>query len=54
MAYDQFPLTVRATKPAVLGEIADKKQVAIFGHDPQCRFAHLRRDERAEWQVEPI
>ena len=54
MAYDQFPLTVRATKPAVLAEIADRKHLAMFAHDPQCRFAHIRRDERAEWLVEPV
>jgi glyoxylase-like metal-dependent hydrolase (beta-lactamase superfamily II) len=54
MAYDQFPLTVRTTKPPILGEIADRQHLAIFGHDPQCRFAHIRRDKRSEWSVEPV
>ena len=56
MAYDQFPLTVRTIKPVVLGEIADRRQLAIFGHDPRCRFARIRQDERnkTEWIAEPI
>jgi glyoxylase-like metal-dependent hydrolase (beta-lactamase superfamily II) len=56
MAYDQYPLTVRTTKPAVLGEIADRQDVAVFCHDPQCRFARIRRDVTgvSEWTIEPI
>lgn len=54
MAYDQFPLTVRATKPAVLGQIADGQHLAVFAHDARCRFAHIRRDERSEWIAEPL
>ncbi|HVJ68361.1 MAG TPA: MBL fold metallo-hydrolase [Caulifigura sp.] len=56
MSYDQFPLTVRTSKPVVLSGIADGGQVAIFGHDPKCRFARIRRDDRghSEWLLEPI
>ena len=56
MAYDQFPLTVRTMKPAILGEIADGQHVAMFSHDPQCRIARIRRDADggSEWTVEPI
>lgn len=56
MAYDQYPLTVRTTKPSVLGEIASGGHLAIFGHDPECRFARIRRDERghSEWIAEPV
>jgi glyoxylase-like metal-dependent hydrolase (beta-lactamase superfamily II) len=56
MAYDQYPLIVRTTKPAILGEIADQQQVAVFSHDPQCRFARIRRDVSgiSEWTAEPV
>jgi glyoxylase-like metal-dependent hydrolase (beta-lactamase superfamily II) len=56
MAYDQFPLKVRTSKPAILAEIADRQQVAVFSHDPQCRFARIRRDVdgSSEWAVEPV
>lgn len=55
MAYDQFPLTVRTTKPAILGEIADQQQLVVFSHDPQCRFARIRRDNGgSEWTAESI
>jgi glyoxylase-like metal-dependent hydrolase (beta-lactamase superfamily II) len=54
MSYDQFPLTVRVTKPAILAEIADKQDLAIFGHDPETRFGRIRRDERVEWIAEPV
>jgi glyoxylase-like metal-dependent hydrolase (beta-lactamase superfamily II) len=56
MAYDQFPLTVRTTKPAILEEIADRRQIAVFAHDPQCRFARIRRDVAggSEWTIEPL
>jgi len=56
MSYDQFPLTVRTSKPAILGEIADRRHLAMFAHDPQCRFARIRRDVAggSEWIVEPI
>jgi glyoxylase-like metal-dependent hydrolase (beta-lactamase superfamily II) len=56
MAYDQFPLTVRTTKPAILGEIAEGRHVAVFAHDPQCRFARIRRDDGGslEWIAEPV
>lgn len=56
MAYDQFPLTVRTMKPAILGEIANRQHVAVFAHDPQCRFARIRPDVGGgfEWTAEPI
>jgi glyoxylase-like metal-dependent hydrolase (beta-lactamase superfamily II) len=54
MSYDQFPLTVRVSKPAVLREIAEGQHLAVFAHDPQCRFARIRRDSRVEWIAEPI
>jgi len=54
MSYDQFPLTVRTSKPVLLAEIADRRQIAVFGHDPYCRFARIRRDERVEWAAEPV
>jgi glyoxylase-like metal-dependent hydrolase (beta-lactamase superfamily II) len=54
MSYDQYPLTVRLTKPAVLSEIAEGQHLAIFAHDPHCRFARIRRDDRTEWAAEPV
>jgi glyoxylase-like metal-dependent hydrolase (beta-lactamase superfamily II) len=54
MAYDQFPLTVRTTKPVILKEIADGEHLAVFGHEPQWRFAHIRRDEHSEWIAESV
>ena len=54
MAYDQFPLTARRTKPEVLGSIADQNQIAIFPHDPEARIVRLRRDEQTEFAVSPV
>ncbi|MEO2031712.1 MAG: MBL fold metallo-hydrolase [Planctomycetaceae bacterium] len=54
MAYDQFPLTTRRTKPEILGSIADQNQIAIFAHDPQTRIVRLRRDEQTEFAPVPV
>lgn len=54
MAYDQYPLTTRRTKPEILGAIADHRQLAILSHDPRHRIVRLRRDDHAEFIVEPV
>jgi len=54
MAYDQYPLTTRRTKPDILGRIADQKQIAILSHDPHAMIVRLRRDDRSEFKIVPI
>ena len=51
MAYDQYPLTTRRTKPEILGAIADQNQIAILPHDPSEKIVRLQRDEQAEFAV---
>ncbi|MCH2202360.1 MAG: MBL fold metallo-hydrolase [Fuerstiella sp.] len=53
MAYDQFPLTTRRTKPEILGEIADQHQIMILPHDPDAKIVRLQRSERTEFEVLP-
>ena len=54
MAYDQYPLTTRQTKPQILGAIADQNQIAVLAHDPQARIVRLQRDARTEFKVLPV
>ncbi len=54
MAYDQYPLTTRRTKPEILGRIADQNQIAILAHDPQMKIVRLERDKRTEFAVSPV
>lgn len=54
MAYDQYPLTTRRTKPKILGTIADQNQIAFLAHDPQRKIVRLQRDERTEFTVSPV
>ena len=54
MAYDQYPLIARRTKPVIFGEIADQQHIAIFAHEPDLKFVWLRRDERAEFAAESV
>lgn len=54
MAYDQYPLTTRRTKPEILGDIADQEQIAVLSHEPRSGFVRLRRDDRAEFVVVPV
>ncbi len=49
MAYDQFPLTVRRIKPAILADIASEDRVALFSHDPHVLAARLSRGADQEW-----
>ena len=53
MAYDQYPLTTRRTKPKILGRIADQNHIAVLAHDPKMKIVRLRRDERTEFTVLP-
>jgi glyoxylase-like metal-dependent hydrolase (beta-lactamase superfamily II) len=46
LAYDQFPLDVRRTKPVVLEEIVRRNWLAIFSHDPRTRAARLAYGEK--------
>ena len=54
MAYDQYPLTTRQTKPQILGAIADQNHIAVLAHDPQARVVRLQRDARTEFKVLPV
>ena len=54
MAYDQFPLTTRRTKPTILGSIADQQQIAVFPHDPHTPIVRLQRDEQTEFATTPV
>ncbi len=54
MAYDQFPLTTRRTKPEILGAIADEQHIAILSHAPDHCFVRLKRDRHAEFLVQPV
>ena len=51
MAYDQDPLKVRRTKPAILGQAADNDSLLIFEHDPEIRAARIQRDEKNGFTV---
>jgi glyoxylase-like metal-dependent hydrolase (beta-lactamase superfamily II) len=51
MAYDQFPLSVRRTKPVILNDIAEHNRIALFSHDPHITAARLSRDTNNEWSV---
>lgn len=53
MAYDQFPLTTRRTKPEILGEIADQDHVVILPHDPGTKIARLQRHGPADFELLP-
>lgn len=54
LSYDQFPLEVRRSKPAILSDIADRDQIALFSHDPDVTSAHLHRKSKGEWSATPI
>ena len=54
MAYDQYPLTTRQTKPQILGAIADQNQIAVLSHDPQAKIVRLQRNDRTEFAVFPV
>ena len=54
MSYDQYPLDVRRTKPAILGSVADDESVALFSHETGTRAAKLKRDPRQEFTAEPV
>lgn len=54
MAYDQFPLTTRRTKPQILGSIADQQHLAILPHDPHTPIVRLQRDDRTEFTTVPV
>jgi glyoxylase-like metal-dependent hydrolase (beta-lactamase superfamily II) len=51
MAYDQFPLETRRTKPKVLSEAADKDWLVIFGHDADINTGRLIRNKKGELVV---
>jgi glyoxylase-like metal-dependent hydrolase (beta-lactamase superfamily II) len=53
LAYDQFPLDVRRTKPVVLDEIVRRGWLAIFDHDVKTKAAHLAYDARGEVALKP-
>ncbi len=54
MAYDQFPLTVRAVKPILLNDIANHKRIVLFSHDPTISAARLHSKPGGEWDVMQI
>ena len=54
MAYDQFPLTVRRTKPGILNDIVDHERIALFSHDPHIMAARLARKSDNEWTASPL
>lgn len=51
MAYDQDPLHVRRTKPAILGRAADNDSLLIFEHDPEIRAARIQRDAKNDFAI---
>jgi glyoxylase-like metal-dependent hydrolase (beta-lactamase superfamily II) len=51
MAYDQFPLAVRRTKPTLLNDIWEHRRIALFSHDPCVAAARLSRNSDNEWTV---
>lgn len=52
MAYDQFPLEVRRLKPALLADIAGKRSVMFFNHDPAVQAATLRQSEEGDFVMD--
>lgn len=54
MAYDQYPLTTRRTKPEILGRIADEGHIAILSHDHHQPIIRLQRDDHAEFLARPL
>jgi glyoxylase-like metal-dependent hydrolase (beta-lactamase superfamily II) len=54
LAYDQFPLAVRRIKPIILNDIADRRRIALFSHDPHIAAARLAARSENEWIAEPI
>jgi len=54
MAYDQYLLTVRRIKPAILNDIVDHRRVALFSHDPCITAALLSRHSENEWFAAPV
>ena len=44
MAYDQYPLEVRRTKPGILRDIGEHERIALFSHDPRIAGARLSPD----------
>jgi len=51
MAYDQFPLDIRRTKPGILNDIADNNRLALFSHDPYMAAARLARESANAWRT---
>jgi glyoxylase-like metal-dependent hydrolase (beta-lactamase superfamily II) len=51
MAYDQFPLTVRAAKPAILNDIVANNRIILFCHDPNLAAARLIRRSENDWET---
>lgn len=51
LSYDQDYLHLRREKPVILGELADQDAVVIFGHDPTCPAARIKRDKRQGFVV---
>jgi len=54
MSYDQYPLDVRRTKPAILGTIADAGSTVLFSHETAVRAAKLLRDPKQEFTADPV
>ncbi|MEM8733334.1 MAG: MBL fold metallo-hydrolase, partial [Planctomycetota bacterium] len=54
LAYDQDHLHLRRTKPEILGKLADRDAVVIFGHDPICPAARIMRDARRGFCVREV
>lgn len=54
MSYDQYPLDVRRTKPAILGSIADAGSTVLFSHDTQIQAARLHRDPKQEFTASRV
>lgn len=53
MGYDLYPMTTLENKKKWLPEIVREEWIALFGHDPQTRAAHLREHD-GRWEVEPV
>ena len=53
LAYDQFPLDVRRTKPVLMNDICAHDRLVLFSHDPNTLSARISAAGNGGWIVRP-
>jgi len=54
MAYDNEPRRVVREKAALLEECALRRDLLVFGHDPEIAAARVRSEADGTFSIEPI